>query len=526
MNWDGNLPLFRMSGSWKDLPHPGHASGLASVLGAYMPRCRWFGGKAREVVSSTVESVIPIAGTNTGTVFETYFLCILKVSYKEGSPERYLFPLARSRSGQSEPKARIARLESVESDPGGMELVDGLYLPEMGRALLGLFGHRGPGESEGGDSVGVLTTEEFDRLIRMSGPDAAPVLFRGEQSNSSLMFGGSLILKCFRRLEPGINPDLEVGMFLEGLSGPRIIPPLGGALLGKTPDGQSLTFAMLQGFVANRGDGWSWMRDTLKQGVLDSEHGDSVASGPFGEKLSRMVVRIGVRTARLHQSLSRDPEDPDFAPETLSGEDLAEAVRAVELRLEKTFDMLEGSLDRLSGETRREGEALLANRSRVHDLIRVHETIGGGLKIRCHGDFHLGQMLVTPEEDVVFLDFEGEPALSIAERRRKFSPLLDVAGMLRSFHYVSRSVLPDSPGPGIVSKSHRWFVDASESYLSSYLGEMESGRPLLPDREALFPILTLYLLRKALYELEYELNNRPDWVGIPLVGIRMLLEGR
>ncbi|MHB8544200.1 MAG: maltokinase N-terminal cap-like domain-containing protein [Leptospirales bacterium] len=527
MNQEEVLPLLRLSGSWKELPDPGNASELASVLAMYMPRCRWFGAKAREVVSSAIESVVPIDGPVEKAGSGVSFLCVLSVSYRSGEPDRYLFPLARAVAGQTESKARIARLEMSGEDTIGMELVDGLYLPEMGRALLDLFGDKESGKSDKSNPIGVLTTEDFDSLRQRCPPDESPVLFRGEQSNSSLMFGGALIMKCFRRLEPGINPDLEVGMFMEGLSGSRLIPPLGGALLGSTPAGEPLTFAILQGFVPNRGDGWSWMRDMLKQGVLDSEHGESVASGPFGEKLSRMVIRLGTRTAFLHRALARDPDDPDFAPEPITEEDIEESIRSVGLRLEKTFDLLAVNLGRLTEDSRTEGESLLESVSEVRSLIRLQgRIVGRGFKIRCHGDFHLGQTLITPEEEVVFLDFEGEPSLEIRERRQKRSPLLDVAGMLRSLHYVSRSVLQDSLHPTAVLKSHRWFVEASESYLSSYLRGMESGQYLLPDRELLFPLLTLYLLRKALYELEYELNNRPDWVAIPLAGIRTLLEER
>lgn len=531
MSESPSLPVLSLSGSWKDLPHTGLSGELARVLSAYMPGCRWFGSKSREIVFSEVESVHPVGPVRSGGgEVGPFFLCVLLVSYRDGTTERYLFPLGQSASGRLESKARIARIEWRGEGPGNTELVDGLYLPEMGRALLDLFGRSGALSGEQGEgSLGILTAEAFDRLRRSSSPDEEPVLFRGEQSNSSLLFGGSLMLKCFRRLEPGINPDLEVGMFLEEETRSRIIAPLGGAILGKTPAGEPLTFAMLQGFVANRGDGWSWMRDTLKKGVLDSEHGERVSSGPFGEKLSRMVLRIGTRTAELHQSLARDPEDPDFAPVPLTPEDIGELVRSVGARMEKTFALLERNLDRLPPASRPDGETVLERVSELRGLIGLRAQsgiLGEGYKIRCHGDFHLGQLLVTPEEDVVFLDFEGEPALPIAERRRKSSPLLDLAGMLRSLHYVSRSVLGNSPDPAETLKSHRWFVESSESYLSAYFRKMESGRDLLPSRGSIFRLLTVYLLRKALYELEYELDNRPDWVGIPLVGILTLLAER
>ncbi|MHB1286795.1 MAG: maltokinase N-terminal cap-like domain-containing protein [Leptospirales bacterium] len=519
------LPVLNLWCSWSELSHVDPTGDLARVLEAYLPRCRWFGSKSREIRSTKVESVHRIGPVPSEIMDGTgpFFLCVLLVAFGDGVTERYLFPLARVSSGRVEAKARIARMESVGHEPDALELVDGLYLPEMGRALLSLFG---PSGEPAVDAMGILTTEAFEGLGRSYDPAVDPVLFRGEQSNSSLLFGGAFMLKCFRRLEPGVNLDLEVGMFLEDDTLPRIVAPLGGAILGKTPEGEPLTFAMLQGFVANRGDGWSWMRDTLKKGVLDSDHEETIASGPYGEKLMRMVARIGTRTAELHQSLARDPHDPDFAPSLLTRTDVDDLVRSVGLRLEKTFELLRRNLERMAPGPRSEGSGLLERLPDFRGMIgRVHaRESGDGYKIRCHGDFHLGQLLVTPEEDVVFLDFEGEPALSLAERRQKSSPLLDVAGMIRSLHYLSCSVLGDPPNPDEVSKTHRWFIEASALFLSAYFQRMEGGRPLLSDRERMDPLLTLYLLRKGLYELEYELNNRPDWVGIPLAGLLNLLE--
>ena len=519
------LPVLGLWCSWRDLSPVDPDGDLARVLATYLPRCRWFASKSREIRSSKVESVHRIDPVSPEITDRTlpFFLCVLLVAFGDGVTERYLVPLARVPHGRVEPKARIARMESAGNEPDGLELVDGLYLPEMGRALLSLFG---PSEGTAVDAMGILTTEAFERLGRSWDPADDPVLFRGEQSNSSLLYGGAFMLKCFRRLEPGVNLDLEVGMFLEEDALPRIVAPLGGAILGKTPEGEPLTFAILQGFVANRGDGWSWMRDTLKKGVLDSDHGGVLASGPYGEKLMRMVARIGTRTADLHQALARDPHDPDFAPSLLTRPDVDDLVHAVGLRLEKTLELLKRNLERMAPGPRSEGAGLLERLPDLRGMVgRVHAgESGDGYKIRCHGDFHLGQLLVTPEEDVVFLDFEGEPALSLSERRQKSSPLLDVAGMIRSLHYLSCSVLGDSPNPGEVSKTHRWFIEASALFQSSYFRKMESGRPLLSDRARIDPLLTLYLLRKGLYELEYELNNRPDWVGIPIAGLLDLLE--
>lgn len=510
MTGGGPLPSLSASGDWDAFGEWAGTSGVFGVLGDYLPRCRWFGARSREIGTLGFESVVRLGEA------DPVFLCVLSVGFRTGPPERYLLPLARDATGQVDPKGQIARLLPGPRESGGM-LVDGFYLPETGRRVLGLFfGLRGEQE--------VLTRVETERLPALRtlwDPDLRPSLFRGEQSNTSLIFGTGLMLKCFRHLETGINPDLEVGAFLAGARPPAPIPPTGGALLSSTPEGRPLTLVLLQGYVENRGDGWSWMKARLES-MPSSGSPDSRSPE---EEVGRMVDRLALGTAGLHKALARDPRHPDFAPEPLGEDDLDRLLASVLDRLARVTALLSAGRGRFSGSAEADLEAVLSGGGTIVETVRKCRTrVRGGLRIRCHGDFHLGQVLVTPGEEVVFLDFEGEPALPLEERRVRTSPLQDVAGMLRSFHYLSMSLGNPNAASSGDGRGGRWFPGASARFLSGYLEAMEERPDLLPDPGGRRELLLLYLARKTLYEIEYEINNRPEWLPIPLAGLALFLD--
>ncbi len=311
-----------------------------------------------------------------------------------------------------------------------------------------------------------------------------------EQSNSSVVFGDELVLKVFRRLEPGVNPELEMLRFLSAREFPNIA-----ALAGWyefSGDLMHATLGVLQEFVGEARDGWEL--------ALDDPGG-----------ILTRIGELGTATGEMHSVLASDGEDPAFAPEEPSNEALSLLTATIDEQIERVFIDLPDGAPAL--------EPIMGRGEEVRERLQLMSHVGvGGRLIRHHGDYHLGQTLLSDARWII-LDFEGEPARSLLERRRKRSPLRDVAGMLRSFAYAASAsqLLRGVPAPD------GWEADARTAFLEAYLEAVDPT--LLPaGRPAIEKLLQIFELEKAVYELRYELNNRPDWVPIPVAGIARLLE--
>jgi predicted trehalose synthase len=307
-----------------------------------------------------------------------------------------------------------------------------------------------------------------------------------EQSNTSIVFGDEHVLKLYRRLEAGPNPELEVLRALAA-AGFANAPRLEGALTTEGPPLET-ALASVIGLVPAAGGGWEL--------TLESFRDDP-------SWLPERAWRLGEVTAGLHAALAASDDDPHFAPEEPSAEALALLAAEIEEEIATTFASLPAD-DALGAVAHRAED--------LRDLVQELAAVGpAGLAIRTHGDYHLGQVLWA-DGDWVLLDFEGEPARSLPERRRKRSPLRDVAGMLRSFAYAA-SAAGVEPG---------WEQRARGEFLDGYLGAIDQR--VIPSGDALDRVLAIFELEKAIYELGYELDNRPDWVHIPVAGIQRLLE--
>jgi maltose alpha-D-glucosyltransferase/alpha-amylase len=369
-------------------------------------------------------------------------------------------------------------------------------------------------------------------LSRIIAPDEGPPPARissAEQSNSSILFGGRMIMKCFRRHEPGPNPDTEISRFLTERTGFRAIAPFGGAIEYARSGEEPSTLAMLQGFVANDGDGWKWTLDKLEAyykycaGRSDENAVRKFISDGYFEA-ARELGRV---TADMHRALASSIDDPDFAPETMTQPDIEELSKDFAEHAAHAIEMLRANLGRLPEDALELGGMVAGRRRKIigcfHRLTSVQSQL---TRTRIHGDYHLGQVLRISEGFIV-LDFEGEPARPLTERRKKQPPLKDVSGMLRSFSYAAWSglakyaVQSHTESQQIEQWAKLWIRMVSDEFLRAYLAEM-STTAVLPQSD-LNLILDAYLLDKALYELSYELNNRPDWVRIPLMGIVSLL---
>ncbi|HEX2252440.1 MAG TPA: putative maltokinase, partial [Thermoanaerobaculia bacterium] len=422
---------------------------------------------------------------------------------------------------------------------------------------------------------GRFVGEKTEMLAQLDGSRTPVRRIAAEQSNTSIIFGDRLILKLFRKVEPGLNPDLEIGRFLTQEGRFPHTPSVAGSLAfephGRRKGDEPRTVGILQQYAMNEGDAWSYTLDSVGrfyERVLARSAEGGVPPAPVprdtpvtlaGELRERpsgseepppgldpgllgtyldSARTLGHRTAEMHLALASDTASADFAPEpfgTLYQRSLYQSMRSLTGR---SLQLLEDRRDRLADSEAEAAERLLAGRDGV--LERFGGLLGGKLdaqRIRIHGDYHLGQVLYTGR-DFLIIDFEGEPARALSERRIKRSPLRDVAGMLRSFDYAAHAELRRQREGGLVSEEEaaelagwaaHWQRWVSATFLAAYLDRLGWGGgegELLPGgADELALLLDVYLLEKALYELRYELNNRPGWVGIPLAGILQLVEG-
>jgi maltose alpha-D-glucosyltransferase/alpha-amylase len=529
---------------WAGLQQAGVRSALESrLLPEFLPRQRWYSGKARTIERCTIEDGIPLK-PDAG-------LLVALVQFTDGFVERYVLPVAVSlgeaaqRVRDSHPAAILGNLshggtagvlhDALISEPVCQGL---LALAREGRALAG--------------QVGTLTGIPGRTLAAATPPPAGwpAALMGGEQSNSSIIYGDQFILKLFRRLDVGPSPDAEITRYLSEQRDFTGVPTFAGSLDYQTTVTPATTLGLLQRLVPNQGDGWTWMIEELGRYYerAATRPADTMpAVGPSGgmdlgeqwltQELTELLgvsdeaaAALGHRTAALHLALAMPTDDPAFQPVPLEAEDVAALSQAVEDNATAAFDMLRDAPPRLPNDLVKLAGQVLSQRSAILSRIRhLTDLKPDSLKIRIHGDYHLGQVLRVGQ-DFVILDFEGEPARSLAERRARHSPLKDLAGMLRSFSYAARVALQShaerrAGDPERLEPWARlWEQSVSAVFLSAYRRTVKESRILPPAPECLARLLDTYALDKALYELRYELGNRPAWAGIPMRGILEMME--
>ena len=552
---------------WKELLGARGSSLLEQMLPEYLVRQRWFGGKSREIESVRVVEWAELPGISAALVF-------LQVTYNQGAPDVYQLPLALSH-GEEEETIRNSAAGSIVASivHGGRECIlhDAVYREDFRQALLSMVGS-GAGltmsATAGGESATALTVRgEPSKAFTASGLGSDPLpskIGSAEQSNTSILYDRKFIMKLFRRLQPGENPDTEIGRFLtEAAQFPRIAPFLGDIEAQSTPEAGPTTVAMLQGLVENEGDGWQYTLDELAryfESVLTcppprgagavstfleppaTDHIPSDAREHAGLYLDAAAL-LGRRTGEMHLALATPTENQAFAAEPFTMADLDADAARIRAQVANALDALKLGFNALTDEFTIEAAAMLLARRRSliegansimqpstdgSAVVEGHRAAAqSGVRIRIHGDYHLGQVLRT-RSDYVILDFEGEPARSLAERRAKQSPLRDIAGMLRSFSYAAYSALDHfaqrHPGAqkSLESWAQLWQNAVSTEFLVAWRTTVAANPHLNPQPQQASRLLNAYLLEKALYELLYELNNRPAWARIPLAGILAL----
>ncbi|MGE0876886.1 MAG: maltose alpha-D-glucosyltransferase [Burkholderiales bacterium] len=492
------------------------------VLPGYIDMQRWYAGKGEPVKRARLAD---------HTVWERggrqWMLSIVDVeSAASAAPARYFMPLSLDWEDDGDARSRErtpATIAKARQQARVGMLTDALADETFCRALADAIGRESEVPTAGGRLRFVPTAAYAglagDGVWKL--PVSAPQM---QSSNTAVTLGERLFLKGYRHLRQGVNPEFEVGRFLTDIAEFTHCVPVAGALEYVAADGSSTALALLQSYVANEGDGWTYTLDYLDRHLAD-ERPVAAEPHPDSHGLYRALARtLGERTAQLHLALARPGGGADFDPEPVLESDVAAWKAQVRADAQATLDLLARRTERLDERLREDAKALLKDpRGLLARIDAVTFDPAGAVKLRYHGDFHLGQVLLR-QNDFIIIDFEGEPGRTLAERRAKHSPLRDVAGMLRSFDYARWSALRQAaPGPQddarCATLAAAWLEAARGAFLDGY-ATTASTAGLFASFSAARGLLALFEIEKALYELRYELDNRPTWAAIPLAGLR------
>ena len=491
----------------------------------FLQQQRWFGGKGKSLVDVRLSDAIELSAGASPRM-----LAVLLVEYRGGVQERYMMPLSiRPRTDRDE-----AAITEMPEPDAGQWVCDATREDDVWRSLYKVVVEKREVAGHVGSVVGRLMP---GRQKELAGPLTAVKVLSAEQSNTSVVFDRHTIMKLIRKTVSGINPDSEILEFLTTRTSCRDVPLLFGVVTynnGLSEGAEPATVAVLQQFVPNRGDGWghtlTHLTRLIDEGRMALNRGDDPGRAIVGLSASFFseARRLGEVTGSLHTALASDQESESFCPEPITAADIERWREDMVRDVKEVFHDLRGlpqdQLMRLVltvAELDELEQACLVCFNAL-TLLSRH----GTAKIRYHGDYHLGQVLKT-QEGFVVIDFEGEPMRPLEERRAKGCPLKDVGGMLRSFNYAFHAALKEQPSS---SQARSWLVgweqEVRASFLDGYLSVARPGKAafLPPTVEDVKRVMRVFELDKAAYELRYELHNRPEWLSIPLQGIRRFMQ--
>lgn len=530
------IPSFKLRGSWENQLLASKGSALSRALARYVHRARWFRDKSRVIKSLAVKEALPLA--------RSYYLLVLHLEFTSGEPSRYCLPVTYV-SADTQPENALVELKGAGKS--------GYLVDAGGEAILAdaLFRLAANGRTLRGNSIELVGVPSPQLRSRLKQGVASGRKLATDQTNSSYVYQDEFVMKMFRLLEREESLELEVLRQLERSDKFKNYPKLVGHIEMRDQHGMAGTLAVVQSFVENQGDAW-----TLAVHAVAKFYEEVLAAWPSAPPLSNESVLklaqqeptaelagalgtflpnaelLGLRTAEMHLALADYP-DPEFVPDTFGALAKRAFYQSIRNLAARATDALRASVTKL-----RPTDAELARRFLKQERVlrermaKVRDSQLTGARIRVHGDLHLGQVLHTGK-DFVILDFEGEPARGRSHRRGRRSPMADVAGMLRSFHYAAHAGMHDER-MSVVRESDRrlltewaelWQMWMGAAYMRGYLSAMEGSGLLPQSEEERELLLDTYILEKALYELGYELDNRPDWVSTPLQGLLSLLDG-
>jgi maltose alpha-D-glucosyltransferase/alpha-amylase len=517
---------------------------LSNILPEWLKKVRWFGGKGKEIHHIELEGVQEISIPDDGNCL----WCLFKIQYYYGFPEIYQLPLLFVPKNSNEeiiknyPQSIVIAI--TVNDVEGY-LCDALYDPRLHHYMLEkLYGNA---DYQSGNKLAYIGTKALQQIAGDSISTIKSRILNAEQSNTSIIYDDKFYLKIYRKVDYDINPDQEMIKTLTEQLNFKNAPTFLGTIEWISGKG-NINLSMIQELVSNHGDAWQFMLDKLS--VYNDEilahqpeslpntalHG-TLTNPCKAEDLPKELITlldpavieqarlIGKRTAEMHLLLASNENMPSFRPEPYTLHYQRSLFSSLSTSIRESFDNLERNFERINPKSKDAAKEVLASRQSILESMKaVYNHKMDLLKIRIHGDFHLGQILFTGK-DLMILDFEGEPTRTYSERRLKFSALRDVAGMIRSFYYAAYGslFLEGETRPEDIALlepySEMWGHYMSGFFMEAYL-EKVKGTQIIPDNtEDTKILLDVFLLSKVFYELNYELNNRPDWVMIPLKGI-------
>jgi len=510
----------------------------------YFRKCRWFGGKARVIQKMEVVHHIPIPLKNENAGF-----LIIRVNYNEGLPELYQLPVSFSEQNDESDLRNTCPQSIITTVSLGERrgyLYDAVYSSTFRGALFELMAKRKKLKTDSGE-----LNLYVQQNINKAGDTVISKVLSAEQSNTSIIFENTYFMKLYRKVDSVINPDLEITRFLTEVAQLKQVPKFIGAVELNQPGQPAMVLGMMQELVPNQGDAWVYFGDSLKRyfdrvvsqenienlppilGSLSEpatydqipEEFQNILGGAYVER----VNLLGQRTGEMHLALNSNPQIPDFDPEPFSLHYQRSVFSSFTSLVRGTFQSLDKNIKKLPEAVQVEAQEVMAMKDDILNCLKqIFAEKITTMKIRIHGDYHLGQVLFTGK-DFVIIDFEGEPARSFSERRLKRSPLRDVAGMIRSFHYAAYNALFQEQGVRkediavLENWAEQWYHYASGFYIDAYLNTVKGSEFIPEEKKHLDILIQVFLLEKAIYELNYELNNRPDWVTIPIRGIKYIM---
>ena len=496
------------------------------ALPAFVAGRRWYAAKSQAIRRVEIADHVEWKPRN-----RTWLVAIMRVE-TEAEGQAYFMPLTLAWEDFDEPLMRALSpfaVAKVRQQAQVGVLADAFGDETFVRALVVAVGEGATQKSARG-TIHFRPTTAFAELAGAD-VESLPVSTPGaHSSNTVVALADRLFVKAYRRLQVGVNPEVEIGRYLTEVVRFAHAVPVAGSVEYVADDGRTATLALVQGYVQNQGDGWDYTQSYLERFFDDTSREAPQASGPDVHGAYMTLARtLGVRTAELHAAFARSRGNPAFDPEPMTPADVTALSQRVRDEAVSALERLARRLDALAPSVRSAAERLLAARDRLSERIARHASgPAGGPKTRIHGDYHLGQVLLV-QNDFVITDFEGEPSRPLAERARKQSPLKDVAGMLRSFDYARSAALFNfatergDVRERVEAAGRHWRVQAAHAFVDGY-DEIVRAAGLASPRGEAGGLLELFVLEKALYELAYEADNRPDWLGIPLDGLLDILD--
>jgi maltose alpha-D-glucosyltransferase / alpha-amylase len=532
------LPVFTTDISWEKAFNSYNEKRQfeRKILPSYLKKCRWFGGKAKAIAKMSIHKMIPLKIDG-----RTHYLTLVEVHYVQRLPEIYFLPLSFASVDSLIDKVEynaqsvVCRAE-LQGEPGFV--MDSSYDKSFRDHLFQSMDKKVRMKVE--DGVLEFNSSVFNKIVNTGEIDSK--VLKADQSNTAFIYNDQYFFKFYRKLEREINPDLELVRFLSENTSFSNSPKYAGSMEYIDQEGNVIVFGLLQERVENQGDAWIMTIDSVgrffervmlkakkeklpklvNKSSIKFEEAPELIQEFIGRGFYERVVRLGQRTAEMHLALASDKTTPAFAPEPFTANYQRSLYSSLRKLVRDRFNLLENSLPKLSFETRELGKKVLAMEDDILECFKeIYSVRITERKTRIHGDYHLGQVLFTGK-DFVIIDFEGEPGFSFSERRLKKSPMKDVAGMMRSFQYAAfgKIILNENYRQQdmeyLESWAEQWQHYISRFYFGAYLERLGLSKELSHENEVL---IRTFLLEKAIYELGYELNGRPEWVAIPLRGI-------